>query len=237
MASRIGGADTPRTPGWWRRPRGSRPYRKRHPLPAIALVTVLCVVTAVVWLNVAMDRSNIDDDIRCHPAATPQTGVTFTPLPHDALRGTTPLPPGEVSARVLNASNSLGQAGRTTEKLNGIGFTQLADPANDPAYEDQEADCHGQIRFGTNGRAAARTLSLLAPCLELIKVNRADAGVDVAVGANFRDIHLSDAAKRILERLKASEDNPSTTHGAEQAAGSTPSIDPDLLRKARSGYC
>lgn len=236
MASRIG-AGTPGTPGWWRKPRGSRPYRKRNPLPAVALITVLCVVTAVIWLNVAADKSDIDDEIRCEPAATPQAGVTFTPLPHDALRGVTPLPPGQVSARVLNASSSLGQAGRTTEKLDHIGFSRLAEPGNDPAYESQEADCHGQIRFGTNGRAAARTLSMLDPCFELVKTNRRDAGVDLVLGTEFRGLHLSDAANQVFAKLTSWAKQHQDKAGGKQATKGKPSIDPKLLEKARSGQC
>lgn len=217
--------------------RRSRPYRKRRPLPALALITVLCVLTAVLWLKVAVDKSSIDDEISCQPAPAPQAGVTFTPLPRGALRGTAPLPPAQVRAQVLNAGSVLGQAGRTTEKLSELGFTQLAKPANDPAYREHEADCHGQIRFGTNGRAAARTLSMLDPCLELIKTNRRDAGVDLALGSEFRGLHLSDAAHKVFRKLNSWAEQHPDTAGGKQAAADKPPIAPELLHNARSGQC
>ena len=232
----TGGSGAARKPGL-RNQRGARPYRKHRPLPALALITVLGVLTAVLWLTVAMDKSSIDDEIRCEPAPAAQAGVTFTPLPHGALRGTAPLPPAQVQAQVLNAGSVLGQAGRTTEKLGELGFTQLAKPANDPAYREQQADCHGQIRFGTNGRAAARTLSMLDPCLELVKTNRRDAGVDLVLGTEFRDLHLSNAAQKVLDKLKSWAAQHQDTAGGKQAAAAKPSIDPKLLHNARSGDC
>ena len=44
---------------------------------------------------------------------------------------------------------------------------------NDPVYVDQNMQCHGQIRFGANGLAAASALWLVAPCAELIEDQRA----------------------------------------------------------------
>ena len=234
MASGNGGFGLLRRGG----SRGSRPYRKHRPLPALALVTTLCVIAAVVWVNVAIDKSSVNDEIRCAPQAAPPVGVTFTPLPHGALRGIAPRPPAEVSVQVLNASSKLGQAGRTTGTLRELGFTQLGKPANDQAYATQEADCHGQIRFGPNGKAAARTISLLEPCLELIKTNRKDAGVDLVIGSDFRDIEPGGKARKVLHKLKswAAQHDPSA--GGEQAAAPQgPQLDPKTLRAIRDAQC
>lgn len=218
--------------------RGSRPYRKRRPLPAIALVTALCLVAAFVWINIALDKANVNDEIRCEPDPVPQAGVTFTRLPHDALRGITPRPPAQISVQVLNASSKLGQASRTTEKLASLGFTQLGKPANDKVYAEQDADCHGQIRFGPNGKAAARTISLLSPCLELIKTSRQDASVDLVIGTDFRGISPGKKTQRVLSSLKAwGEQHEPSSSGEQAGTAQGPQFKPRLLRDIRSTRC
>lgn len=216
--------------------RKRRGYRKRRPLPALIFIAVLGLVAMVVWVKAITSNTDIDEALRCTPPPAPAEGMTFTSLTHTALDDTTPIPPGEVGVQVLNASQSRGQGAITTETLRALGFTQIAAPDNDPSYPDQEAKCHGQLRFGDNGRSAARTLSLVVPCVELIKDTRADASVDLSIGAGFGDVVPTQQARQILQQLQAwSEQHPDG--GNEQSAASAPVIDPALLSAARNVSC
>jgi LytR cell envelope-related transcriptional attenuator len=216
--------------------RGSRSYRRRRPYPALIVIGVLGLIAMIIWVRAITSRADIDEAVRCDPPATPPVGVTYTAVSHSALDDTAPIPPEKVAVKVLNASGTRGQAAITTESLRELGFTQVAPPDNDPAYGDREATCRGQIRFGENGTAAARTLSLIAPCVELVKDNRQDASVDLAIGATFGDVQPTQAARQVLSQLRQwAAQHPND--GNEQSAATVPVVDQTLLASARTAAC
>ena len=218
--------------------RGARPYRKHKPLPALIVIGVLAVGAIVVWVNAAVGKGDIDEAVKCAPPASPPPGVTFSSLPHNALDDRAPIPPDKVAYRVLNASGSRGQGGITTTALRELGFSGAADPANDPAYENREAKCRGQIRFGENGVTAARTLSLVVPCAELVQDNRKDASVDVVTGTLFGDLRPRAEARQIITQLADWSKAHQGGGGNEQSAGAkAPVIDQTLLASARDVAC
>lgn len=218
--------------------RGTPAYRKRRPLPALIVIAVLGLGAVVVWVHAIVSTSDINDAIRCEPAPTPPAGVTYTPLDHNALDDRVPVPPDKIALKVLNASSTRGQGSITTESLRALGFSQIAEPANDPVYPKQDSKCHGQIRFGENGTSAARTLSLVAPCVQLVKDNRKDATVDLSLGSNFGDVAPNSAAQQILDQLKTWSSAHASAGGGEQSAGApAPTLDPALLTAARSVTC
>ena len=149
-------------------------YRKRRPLPAFLLILVLGVAATVVWLKVMNADNEVTGAQHCDPPpkATAPPGQPVPtlgkPLENTALDRTVPAAPSSALVRVVNASGQRGQARLVTETLRGLGFTQVGDPANDVLY-GEKMTCHAQIRFGAQGTAAARTLSLLEPCAELIR--------------------------------------------------------------------
>ena len=212
-------------------------YRRRRPLPALIFIAVVGVVAMVVWVRAITSHADIDEVLRCDPPPTPVQGMTFTSLTHGALDDTAPLPPDKVAVKVLNASQQRGQAAITTEGLRELGFTQIAPPENDPSYPaGQEAKCRGQIRFGDNGVSAARTLSIVLPCVELVKDTRADASVDLSIGSGFGDIRPTSQARQVLQQLQAwSAQHPAA--GNEQSASGAPVIDPALISAARTTSC
>ncbi|CAM2973194.1 envelope integrity protein Cei [Saccharomonospora xinjiangensis] len=225
-----------------------RPYRKRKPLPALIFIGVLGITAIVVWVNVITTSGDIAEAVSCDPRPAPPEGTTLTPLPFDALVTTPPVPPSEVEVTVLNANNTRGDASITTEALRRLGFTRITEPANDEVYTGKiVASCHGQIRFGQAGERAARTVHLVNPCLELVKDNREDASVDLAIGTNFPDVNPSEAAVEILDTLKSWSDEGAETD--EQSAGSStgsskgsakdsgPVIDEALLAKTLPEHC
>ena len=216
--------------------RRKRGYRRHRPLPAIIFIGVLCLVAMVVWVRAITTRSDIDAVLRCDPPPTPVQGMTYTALSHTALDDTAPIPPNKIAVKVLNASTNRGQAAITTESLRELGFTQIGQPENDPAYATGEAKCRGQIRFGDNGVSAARTLSIVVPCVELVKDTRADASVDLAIGSGFGDVRPAQQAQRVLQQLQAwSAQHPDA--GNEQSAPGAPVIDPALIAAARDVAC
>jgi hypothetical protein len=216
--------------------RKKRGYRRRRPLPAIIFIAVLGLVAMIVWVRAITTKTDIDEALRCTPPPAQVDGLTFTTLTHTALDGTAPIPPDKVAVQVLNASQARGQGAITTETLRELGFTQIAEPDNDPSYVGQEAKCHGQLRFGDNGRSAARTLSLVVPCVELVKDTRADASVDLSIGSSFGDVRPTQQARQILQQLQTwSAQHPDG--GNEQSAATGPVLDPALLTAARDVSC
>jgi len=215
--------------------RSNQPYRRYRPLPAVIVLAVLGLVAMVVWVRAIASKADIDAQIRCVPDATPPAGVVFTPLSHAALDDAAPLPLNQVAVKVLNASKSRGLASITTESLRGQGFTQVAPPDNDPAYPDGDAKCRGQIRFGGSGTSAARTLSFVAPCAELVRDNRTDATVDLVIGNGFTDLQITQQAHQVLQQLQDwSAQHPG---GGNDQAATSPVIDKSLLAAAHNISC
>jgi uncharacterized membrane protein (UPF0136 family) len=218
--------------------RGARPYRKHKPLPALIVIGVLALGAIVVWVNAAVGKGDVDEAVRCDPPPSPPPGVTFTTLPHNALDDRAPVPPDRIAVKVLNASGTRGQGGITTTSLKELGFTGAGEPANDPAYENREAKCRGQIRFGENGVTAARTVSLVVPCAELVQDNRKDASVDLVTGTLFGDLRPRAEAGRILTQLADwSRAHQGGGSNEQSAAAKAPVIDQTLLAAARDVAC
>lgn len=203
----------------------------------MVLVTLLGAASLYIWFSVFEGADNIDEAIRCHPPASAPPGTQYTSVGHDALDDVAPIPPGAVPVQVLNAGDMRGEAAITTAELRQLGFTRLDEPANDPAYEDRTANCRGQIRFGDNGAAAARTLSLIDTCLELINDGRKDATVDLAIGTQFTDVRPRSEAVDVLDQLSTWADRNSGRGNSELASKNGPAVDEDLLEAARPHSC
>lgn len=219
-------------------------YRKRRPLPALIFLGVLAVMAGLVWNQVLESAHQERADARtCPPSPVPVEAlqdVVAPPgevLPPDALDGTAPLPARSALVRVLNASGQNRQATAVTESLRELGFAKLADPGNDKLYPEGALACHGQIRFGAQGVAAARTLSLLVPCAELVRDDRKDATVDLAVGQRFDHVTPRPEGRKALEQLAQwSKSNPDK-QGGLQASGKGPKLAADMLLAARDVRC
>lgn len=169
------------------------------------------------------------------PAATqpPPPGALLAP---DSLDSVEPLPPDAVRIRVLNANGQRGQASLIAAQLSSdLGFSSAGEPTNDPVYPAWDLSCIAQIRFGTTGDAAARTLSLVVPCAELIRDTRADDTVDLALGHQFEALRPNSAAKQVLRKLTEIAEQPSDPTGGQQAATAT--VDPALVAAARRVTC
>ncbi|HEY8373287.1 MAG TPA: envelope integrity protein Cei [Pseudonocardiaceae bacterium] len=227
---------------------GRSRYRRRRPLPALIMLAVLAVLAGMVWSKVFNTVEDLEAATRCNPpqvvpdAADPDqpSPTPGEPLPRDALDRTDPAPPPEVYVRVLNANGKRSEAGMVAEELYSVGVNKAGEPANDPLYPDFNLECYGQIRFGPNGASAARTLSLLIPCAQLVRDGRQDATVDLALGTKFDDVRPSAEARQVLDDLREwAEQHPTQNVGGQQAQAEArrAPVDEDLLKAARDVYC
>lgn len=223
---------------------GGQRYRKRRPLPAFLLILVLGIAATIVWLRVMDEDSKVTAAAHCAPPPTPTSAATpgeavptlGKPLEPDALDRTWPVAPSTAQVRVVNGSSQRGLATLVTESLRALGFSQVADPGNDTIYGDKMT-CRAQIRFGAQGTSAARTISLLEPCAELVRDERQDATVDVVLGDKFDDLHPNQAAKTLIEQLNDLAKQEPPVQGGLQAAPKTYKVDTNLMAAARKVNC
>jgi hypothetical protein len=194
------------------------------------LIGALAVVVVVTWSVVLGNSTSGPAGLSCPaPAATPAgapelPGASAT----TALDQVAPASPGAVRIRVLNGGGQRGQANLVASQLGELGFTEAADPVNDPYYPTGNLICRGNIRFGAAGSAGARTVSLVLPCLALVQDTRTDDSVDVAIGSSFGEVNPSKAARDALDQLGGP---------AGQTDSGSPSVDPELMAKARGEPC
>ncbi|MHA6799087.1 envelope integrity protein Cei [Bounagaea algeriensis] len=236
--------------------RGPR-YRRRRPLPGLVLLAVLAVLAGFLWTRVFESVENIDQATQCNAPnlsgeppsdqqaeGRAQSGAVAhaaeagtkqqvpglgTMMPREALDRTTPLPPGEGQLRVLNGNGESQQASLVTDQLTTLGFDTWGQPGDDPVYPEYNLTCHGQIRYGEGGERAARTLSLVVPCAQLVRTERSDGRVEFALGSEFDDVQTTQQGKQVLQEL---QNWVPSEHG-----GDPPRIDPELLEKARDVHC
>ncbi|WP_165944515.1 envelope integrity protein Cei [Saccharopolyspora terrae] len=229
---------------------GARPgrrvgYRRRRPLPALVVLVALVVLSGLLWTRVFGSVEDIDTATRCNPPGAPTAPPEASGMPpqvpvgtmleRDALNSTTPVPPQDVHVRVLNGNGESRQASMVGDELASLGFVKTG-ADNDSVYVNYDLQCHGQIRFGAAGMSAARTLSLIAPCAQLVRDEREDAGLDLALGSRFDDIKTTQEAKQILQQLQNWVPQRDQQDGAQQEV-TPPQISEDLLTKARDVHC
>jgi hypothetical protein len=167
-------------------------------------------------------------------AKPPQPG---TVLPYDALDKVAPAPASDVTVQVYNASTQRGAATQASIQLQQDGF-HVPPAADDPLYPKHDMKCRGQIRFGANGESAARTVSLLVPCTQLVRDNRQDATVDLAIGSNFTTVSPTNQAQQALQQLAQWASQHPTPQGGQQAQNSLqPQLNESLLSQAHSTQC
>lgn len=209
-------------------------YQRRRTRPALVLGGVLAVIALVTWTVVLVNSSGSASGQAC---PTPANGTPAGEiLPSNGLNGTEPIAPSGTKVKVLNAGGQRGQANLVAAELGDLGFPEAVPPANDPLFPDENLTCQGQIRFGAAGAGAARTLSLVVPCTELVRDTRTDDSVDLAVGTAFGGVNPSKAARDALDEL-ARPPGATADTGDQSEAAPTPAIDPQVLAGIRDGVC
>ena len=201
-----------------------RPFRRRNARPAIALLVVLLVASAVVWTIALTRQPEVHEATVCNPPpeqADPGQPHLGTPVSRSTMVNVSPAKLADAKVRVLNASGRGGQAADVAGALRDLGFAQPA-AANDPVYATTRLTCQGQIRFGEAGQAGAAAVWLVAPCAELYRDDRTDDSVDLAIGTEFGALAHSDDISVVLAGLR-----PGATEPADSA----------LLAKIHAGNC
>ncbi|MGH3921207.1 MAG: envelope integrity protein Cei [Pseudonocardiaceae bacterium] len=226
-------------------------YRARRPMRAVLLALVLSTAAGLVWASVLLPEATAGS---CQDAAEAATTAVVTPgqrLPVDGLDGVSPTPPQQVRVQVLNAGGTRGEAAIVGGGLSELGFAPTDTAANDPLHPAFDLLCHGEIRFGVAGQAAARTLSLAVPCAELVRDARPDTMVDLALGTKFITLRPNAAAHQALQILaqpgqpapvESSQGGLATQSGPQSMAqfrteSMSPSAAPTLLSQARQVTC
>ncbi|MGH3932823.1 MAG: envelope integrity protein Cei [Pseudonocardiaceae bacterium] len=214
-------------------------YRARKPFPAIAVLVALAALAGLVWVSVL----NRPDPTAggCAAAAHTSAGSPLVDIGQrlgaHGLDAVAPVPPQQVMVHVLNANGQRGEAGIVAAGLAELGFVPTEQPTNDPRHPAFDLRCHGEIRFGPAGEPAARTLSLVMPCAELVRHVRSDAVVELALGTEFTGLRPNDAAREALDGLARLGQPILPTHGGQAAGVVAPAVDPLLLREARKVDC
>jgi len=210
-------------------------YRTRRTMPAVLVAVILSTAAGLVWASVLQPAARADS---CR-VASEMASAAVTPgqrLEANSLDGVSPAPPGKVQVQVLNANGMGGVAAITGGRLSELGFAPTGTPANDPLHPDLDLPCHGEIRFGVAGQAAARTLSLVMPCAELVRDVRPDSTVDLALGTKFTTLRPNGAALEALRGLdELGQPAPTGPSRGDQAVA--PTVNPDLFRLARQVTC
>lgn len=200
---------------------------------SLVLMSLLLLTSVAVWVRVFQTVPTIDQTVGCTPLAKGVTVVGY----HD-LDELGPLPPSQVPVRVLNASSTHGAATMMSAELTDLGFPAAAPPADDPAYPLGNLTCVGQIRFGAQGAAGARMLSILVPCAQLVRDDRQDPSVDFAIGTSFDGLVVNTAARQVVTQLVAwSRGHPPTAGGLLSQGQDAPKLAAPLLGTARPGHC
>jgi hypothetical protein len=159
---------------------------RRRPLPALAFLLALSVLTGIVWWRVLH---------RPEPVGTPgtpvagQTATTCTP----GARSIRLPKPGSVTVVVLNGSGRDQLATKVTGQLKDRGF-KTGTPATAPTPLSGVAD----IRYGTSGRAGATLLGYHLPGAKLTAMNRPDARITLVLGSGFRSLAPADTVSRAV---------------------------------------
>lgn len=203
--------------------RAERPYERRRTRPIVATAAVLAVAVVATWTVVLNTAAEGPSSTSC--PAPPGGALPGSEITRTDLAAVTPSAPSETPFQVLNAGGQRGQANLVSAQLKDLEFDEANAPGNDPAFPEGELGCIGQLRFGPDGEAAAATLTLALPCVELIRDDRRGPVVDVVIGTAFTDVAPGRAGRDALDQL--------ASPGSEGSA----QADPGLVTQAREDAC
>lgn len=144
----------------------------------------------------------------------------------NTLAATRPADPSQIPLRVLNASTVTGQAKTVTDELRNAGFTAIDQQGNDPLYPASDLHCYGEIRYGWAGLAEARTVLIIAPCAQLVRDERSDNSVDLALGALYKVQPISASVRDELTQIKNAAAPPPVIEGQTISVRPVPTIPP-----------
>ena len=107
-------------------------------------------------------------------------------------------PAKQVKMRVYNATDRDGLAIGVRKDLVGRGFTVVT---TGNASQGETVTGVAEVRYGAKGVGAARLLHAYVPAAELVPDDRADATVDLVLGATFKDLTPAAEVQKQLDAL------------------------------------
>jgi hypothetical protein len=161
---------------------------RRRPLPALAFIGALCLLTAIVWFRVIhRSGSAATPKPTCTSSSAPPT-KTVTVVPHER----------KVTVLMLNSTNRKGIAGDTKKALIKRGFKITEPPANDGTTYGGHGLIRGvaEIRYGPSSLAAATLLRLYLPHAVLKATDASSHTVIISLGAKFKQVASPKAVRR-----------------------------------------
>jgi LytR cell envelope-related transcriptional attenuator len=180
----------------------------RRPLPALAFLLALSLLTALVWWRV-IHRS--DSAAAALPTCTSSSTPTVTVVPASA----------SVLVNVLNSTDTNGLAGKVTGLLAADGF-KTGTPGNDSGPRSPVTGV-AEIRFGPTGAAGAKLLSFYVPGAILVPDTRSDSSVDLAIGAKYTALASPADVAKSLAAAKLSQAPAPAVSGSGPATSPKPS--------------
>lgn len=168
---------------------------RRRPLPALALIGVLCLLTAIVWFRV-IHRS--DGSASPSPSSCPAPSSTQHSAAPAAAPTVVPLPK-KVSVLVLNSTNHNGIASATKKALTKQGF-RVTDAKNDSGSYGGHGLIKGvaEIRYGPRALPAATLLHFYLPHAKLRSTDSSSRQVIVALGEKYKAIASAKAVHKAM---------------------------------------
>jgi hypothetical protein len=150
----------------------------RRPLPALAFLLALSLLTALVWWRV-IHRADSGHPAAKAPCPTPSNTV----VPQTSA----------VVLQVLNSTDRNNLAHNVATSLSKVGF-HVAGIGNDPNLVTGVAE----IRYGSKGSAAATLVSFYLPGATLVAIQRSDSEVEVSLGSKFKSVATTAQAKKTM---------------------------------------
>jgi hypothetical protein len=160
---------------------------RRRPLPALAFLLALTVLTGIVWWRV-LHRPGDTTTASSAPGSTAPTHCT------PSARGVRLPAPGSVTVDVLNGAGRDQLATKVTGQLKSRGFTVGTPDSTSPLAGVAE------IRYGTTGRAGATLLSYYVTGAKLVPASRKDAKLVLVLGSGFRSLAAPAAVNKAVAR-------------------------------------
>lgn len=142
----------------------------------------------------------------------------------NVLAGIRPADPSGIPLRVLNASTVTGQAKTVTDEFRSAGFAAIRVQDNDPLYPASDLRCYGEIRYGYAGLAEARTVLLVEPCAQLVRDDRLDNSVELALGKLYQVRAIDDDVREQLTVIRNASAPPAVIEGQTVSVRPLPEI-------------
>lgn len=211
------------------RPQRVYPTRTGQPTwVRVTLITILMASMLGLGYGVAsylVRMQQASPQVAGQPVASAQASAdpcpTATPLVGDGLPVN-----NAIILNVYNATPKQGLAAQAALDFKREGFRILA-IANDP--RKAKIDGVGEIRFGPNGRKAAKLVEYYLAGARMIELKREDTVIDVALGPAYTQLADGDAVADFLAQPAASgpacaaSGSPTPAGTAPPTAAATPS--------------